>query len=122
KIEFANKRNSFGPHRDDLYFTLNSIELRNFGSQGEKKIFLSVLKKAEAAFISSKLHRKPVILLDDLFAKLDEKRSHKIVHLFMKNFQTFITSTDLNISGLFDAEGADIHRIKLSREKTCFSN
>ncbi len=122
KIDYTNKRNSYGPHRDDLYFSLNCIELRNFGSQGEKKIFLSVLKKAEAAFISSKLNKKPVILLDDLFAKLDEERSHRIVHLFKKNFQTFITSTDLNISGLFDAEGANINQIKLSRKTACFSN
>ncbi len=122
KFEFTGSRMTIGPHRDDLHFMLNSIELRNFASQGEKKIFLSVLKKAEACFIAEKRNKKPVVLLDDLFAKMDSSRSSRIVQLFRDNFQTFITTTDQNITGLFGAGSNPIHKINLAQETGCFSN
>jgi len=112
--ELIQKRTLFGPHKDDLLFMLHGRHLRNFGSQGEKKIFLSVIKKTEAEFIDQSTGKKPVVLLDDLFAKLDSERSKKIINLFTEKYQTFITTTDQSVKGLVEAGGDNVNMIYLS--------
>jgi len=92
-------RTTTGPHRDDVIIKWCGKSLRQFGSQGEHKISLVLLKLSEMLFIKEKTSKTPTLLLDDLFAKLDMERSKKIVTLLHgfenKPCQTVVTTTDL---------------------------
>ena len=88
-------RTSVGPHKDGSTFLFNGKNLRSFGSQGEHKIALILIKLAEYMFICEEKKKKPTLLLDDLFAKLDFERSDAVLALLNKNTQTIITNTDL---------------------------
>ena len=70
-----------GPHNDNIEFIFNNRPIKTAGSQGEKKLFLIVLKIAEAIYIHKTINKEPIILLDDLFALLDKKRGHKKISL-----------------------------------------
>ncbi len=109
-------RNLFGPHRDDIEFFYNGSGAKNFASQGEKKSILTVLKHAESHFIREYLKKNPVMLLDDLFAKLDIDRGLKTLKLLVDENQSIITSTDQNISGILEKTGMKIHQIYLGNE------
>ncbi len=85
-----------GPHRDQYEFEFNGADIRKFGSQGEHKLSLVLIKMAEAQFIRKNAEKTPTILLDDLFAKLDRKRSEQVFLALGSEFQTIITSTDLS--------------------------
>ena len=96
------KQTSFGPHRDDISIYWNSRNLRNYGSQGEHKLALVILKLAELLIILEKTKTLPIFLIDDLFAKLDRGRSKRIISLLEEikdsagdPIQTIITTTDL---------------------------
>ncbi|MEE8335449.1 MAG: DNA replication and repair protein RecF [Candidatus Neomarinimicrobiota bacterium] len=86
---------SIGPHRDEMSFLFNQRPLREFGSQGEHKIALVFIKLAELQLIQKEKKQTPTLLLDDLFAKLDIKRSEAIFDLLSGKAQTLITNTDL---------------------------
>ncbi len=95
-------RTTFGPHRDDMGIYWQGKSLRNHGSQGEHKLCLVFLKLAEAVYIKEKTGNSPILLLDDLFAKLDLERNKGLVNLFHimdkeweESTQTIITTTDM---------------------------
>jgi DNA replication and repair protein RecF len=83
-----------GPHRDDVDFHVNSLQLRGFASQGEHKTFLVALKLAEFDFLKEQTRETPLLLLDDVFSELDEARSHNLVNVIQEAGQSFITATD----------------------------
>ncbi|MEO9513784.1 MAG: DNA replication/repair protein RecF [Flavobacteriaceae bacterium] len=86
---------SVGVHKDDLSFTINEHPIKKFGSQGQQKTFLIALKLAQFHFIKEQAQTTPILLLDDIFDKLDEKRVAQIVALVDDdNFgQLFISDT-----------------------------
>ncbi len=85
-----------GIHKDDLIFTLNNNSIRYFASQGQQKTYLTSLKLAFAKLISQK-HKSPIILLDDIFDKLDDSRVKNLLTLIQQSSsQAFITHTDSN--------------------------
>jgi DNA replication and repair protein RecF len=86
---------SSGVHRDDLSFTIEDNALKKFGSQGQQKTFLIALKLAMFEYIKQKKNITPILLLDDIFDKLDDHRVGYILKLIEKNNlgQTFITDT-----------------------------
>ncbi len=92
------KYTSDGIHRDDLLFRINNQPLKKFGSQGQQKSFLIALKLAKFHFIREKKGFAPILLLDDIFDKLDDQRVNYLIHLIEKEKlgQTFITDTDIN--------------------------
>jgi len=90
----------FGPQKDEFVFYYNDIPLKDFGSQGEKKFFHYVLKLVEGDFIKIKSGKTPVLLLDDLFAKIDSNRIEKMLGTMLGKFQMFITSTDIHKDGI----------------------
>jgi len=94
--EIAFRRTMVGPQSDIIEFYLNENQLRDYGSQGEHKLFLVALKLAEGRYISEKLHRAPIYLFDDLFAELDIKHSAQIIDALDERGQILITSTDLS--------------------------
>ena len=73
------QRTSVGIHRDDFLFQLAGYELRREGSQGQQKSFLTGLKLAEYQLIEMHRGVKPLLLLDDIFDKLDDMRMSRLV-------------------------------------------
>lgn len=84
-----------GPHRDNYTFLFNGRPLREFGSQGEHKLALVLIKMAEITMIKTTTGNTPVLMLDDLFAKLDFKRADDVLTLMSKGGQIIITTTDI---------------------------
>jgi DNA replication and repair protein RecF len=86
---------SAGVHKDDLSFTIAGHPIKKFGSQGQQKSFLIALKLAQFHFIKKLADTTPILLLDDIFDKLDENRVSHIVGLVKDdNFgQIFISDT-----------------------------
>ncbi len=86
---------SVGTHKDDLNFTIAGHPIKKFGSQGQQKSFLIALKLAQFHFIKELASTTPILLLDDIFDKLDENRVSHIVGLVKnENFgQIFISDT-----------------------------
>ncbi|WP_420602315.1 DNA replication/repair protein RecF [Flagellimonas sp.] len=86
---------SVGVHKDDLSFTIAGHPIKKFGSQGQQKSFLIALKLAQFHFIKEQAKTTPILLLDDIFDKLDENRVSQIVALVDNdNFgQIFISDT-----------------------------
>ncbi|HLT32507.1 MAG TPA: DNA replication and repair protein RecF [Aquaticitalea sp.] len=72
---------SVGIHKDDLNFEIESFPIKKFGSQGQQKSFLVALKLAQFDFIKQQNGVPPILLLDDIFDKLDENRVAQIIEL-----------------------------------------
>jgi DNA replication and repair protein RecF len=87
---------STGIHKDDLEFMLGDNLLRKFGSQGQQKTFVLALKLAQFEYIQQKTQRKPILLLDDIFDKLDASRVEAIIKIVSNDDfgQVFITDTN----------------------------
>ena len=86
---------SVGVHKDDLSFDIGDHPIKKFGSQGQQKSYLIALKLAQFEFIKQQSNVTPILLLDDVFDKLDEHRVRQIIDLVNDtNFgQIFITDT-----------------------------
>ncbi len=72
---------SVGIHKDDLNFEIATHPIKKFGSQGQQKSFLIALKLAQFYFIKERTKTKPILLLDDIFDKLDESRVERLITL-----------------------------------------
>lgn len=75
------QRTNMGAHKDDYAFKLNSRPVKKFGSQGQQKSFLIALKLAEYDYLKSIKGFEPLLLLDDIFDKLDDNRISRLVNL-----------------------------------------
>lgn len=86
---------NFGIHKDDLSFQIDGHPIKKFGSQGQQKSYLIALKLAQFDFIKTQSKVNPILLLDDIFDKLDEQRVEHIISLVHnENFgQLFISDT-----------------------------
>jgi len=91
-----------GPHLDDIILTVNGINLRSFGSQGQQRTGVLSLKLAELEFLRSETGEYPVLLLDDVMSELDASRRSQLLEFIRRErIQTMITATD---SAYFPAE------------------
>ena len=70
-----------GPHKDDLELTIGDFQVKRFGSQGQQKTFVLALKLAQFEYLYRHTGRKPILLLDDIFDKLDMNRVTQLIHL-----------------------------------------
>lgn len=84
---------SFGIHRDDFEFIFNGCSADGSASRGETRSIILALKFIEAKIINEELNKKPIILLDDVFSELDNKRRKSLINNF-KNHQVIITSVE----------------------------
>lgn len=84
---------TFGVHRDDFEFLFNEASANGTASRGENRSIVLALKFIEADLLSRELGKKPLILLDDVFSELDEKRQRCLIKNFKDN-QVIITSVD----------------------------
>jgi DNA replication and repair protein RecF len=94
----GNHYSNTGIHKDDLVFKLGEFPLKKFGSQGQQKTYLLALKLAQAELIKSISKQKVIILLDDIYDKLDGKRMSQLLSIVGNGEfgQIFITDTDLD--------------------------
>ena len=114
-----------GIHKDDLLFTIDGNPLKRFGSQGQQKTYLIALKLAQFELTATRTGSKPVLLLDDIFDKIDPQRMrHLLRQLSGHRFgQVLITDTDANrlhaaIDGLdLDTRFFHLDHEGISREK-----
>ena len=85
-----------GVHHDDMLFTLDNKDLKDYGSQGQQKHAIISYKLAEIQVISDRLNKLPILILDDLFSELDVEKINNILGMIDKNIQTFITTTEID--------------------------
>ena len=87
---------SQGPHKDDLDMRLGEWPLKQVGSQGQQRTFVLALKLAQALYLGNSTGEAPILLLDDIFDRLDSERVERIVAMVQgEEFgQIFITDTD----------------------------
>jgi DNA replication and repair protein RecF len=92
--DLALQRTTLGIHRDDFGFELNGYSLKKLGSQGQQKSFIIALRLAQFAFIYQVCQVKPLLLLDDIFDKLDEERIQKLLQLITNQYfgQVWLTA------------------------------
>lgn len=85
-----------GVHKDDLLFQLDGQPLKRFGSQGQQKTYLIALKLAQFEITAQRSGQKPLLLLDDIFDKIDPQRMRHLLHLLSDHRfgQVLITDTD----------------------------
>lgn len=88
------KTTGCGPHRDDLSFLVNGIDIRKFGSQGQQRSAALSLKLAEIELVKESTKDLPILLLDDVLSELDTGRQHCLLDS-IGSIQTFITCTGL---------------------------
>lgn len=93
KKDILLKRTTMGIHKDDFQFGIDGYPLKKFGSQGQQKSFLIALKLAQFHVFKEKKETKPILLLDDIFDKLDDQRINKMIQLVADHEfgQIFIT-------------------------------
>lgn len=89
------ERTTVGIHKDELLFAIGEMQLKKFGSQGQQKSFLIALKLAQYSYLQQFKGFKPLLLLDDIFDKLDDKRVRKLMEMVSHHDfgQIFITDT-----------------------------
>ncbi|MDR1181105.1 MAG: DNA replication and repair protein RecF [Bacteroidales bacterium] len=93
--DYAAQYSTVGTHKDDFLFTMDTYPVKRFCSQGQQKTFLIVIKLAQFEYIKQLKGQKPLLLLDDVFDKLDEIRVNQLVSLVISDDygQVFITDT-----------------------------
>ena len=84
-----------GPHRDDVGFLVNDINIRKYGSQGQQRTSALSLKLSEIELVRKKAGENPVLLLDDVLSELDSGRQENLLQV-LSGIQTFITCTGLD--------------------------
>ncbi|MDT3404381.1 DNA replication/repair protein RecF [Mucilaginibacter terrae] len=105
------ERTTAGIHRDDLLFSIHGMPLKKFGSQGQQKSFLIALKLAQYMYLQQQKGFKPLLLLDDIFDKLDEHRITKLMQLVSNHEfgQVFITDASASrVSTIFERISVEV--------------
>ncbi len=105
------ERTTTGIHKDELVFVINGMPLKKFGSQGQQKSFLIALKLAQYAYLAKNKGFKPLLMLDDIFDKLDDHRVHKLMEMVSHHDfgQIFITDTGIErVKSIFKKIEVDV--------------
>ncbi|MEB0262241.1 MULTISPECIES: DNA replication/repair protein RecF [unclassified Mucilaginibacter] len=111
------ERTTMGIHKDDLQFNIHGMPMKKFGSQGQQKSFLIALKLAQYTFLTQKNGFKPLLLLDDIFDKLDDNRVTKLMQMVSNNDfgQVFITDTSsARVEGIFEKINVEVKLFKVT--------
>ena len=95
--DLAAERTTVGIHKDDIQFEINGYPLKRFGSQGQSKSFIVALKLAQYRFLSETLDTLPILLLDDMFEKIDEVRAQRLIDMLGSDQFGQIVLTDTHI-------------------------
>lgn len=107
-----------GVHKDDLLFNIDGHPMKKFGSQGQQKSFVIALRLAQFDFLKELKERKPILLLDDIFDKLDDNRVGALMKLVSEDHfgQIFITDANLHrVPDLFKDQKVPLKKFKVDR-------
>jgi DNA replication and repair protein RecF len=104
-----------GPHRDELRFLENGIDLGTYGSRGQVRTAMLSLKIAEMTWMEAKTGYTPVLLLDEALAELDPTRRADLLDYITSNTQTLMTTTDLDLFSPYFVEKAALWEISQGR-------
>ena len=102
------KCTNIGPHKDDMCFLINGMDVRKYGSQGQQRTAALSLKLAEIELVKQIIHDTPVLFLDDVLSELDDQRKTKLLDILNNRIQTFITTTSI--------DGIEHHVIKEAKK------
>lgn len=94
--ELARGMTLIGPHRDDVRFLVEGVDMTDFGSRGQQRSAALTLKLSEVALMREKKKDPPILLLDDVMSELDESRRAFMTELLVDYPQVFLTTTDLD--------------------------
>lgn len=110
-----------GIHKDDLEFKIDGYAMKKYASQGQQKSFLIALKLAQFDFIKQIKQLTPILLLDDIYDKLDDLRVKQLMELVSSDHfgQLFITDTHpTRLTDLFSSSKADFKSFRISKGST----
>jgi recF protein len=110
--EIARGVTTIGPHRDELRFLANDIDLGNYGSRGQVRTTLLSLKLAEVNWMKDRTGEWPVILLDEVMAELDLLRRADLLKYVGESEQVLFTTTDLNLFPTDFTQKAEVWRVE----------
>lgn len=96
KKEISYGKTIFGVHHDDIEFVLDGYNIKEYGSVGQQKNSIISFKLAELPIIKKINGTYPILILDDLFSELDNKKINNIINMLNNEVQTFITTTDID--------------------------
>lgn len=110
-----------GVHKDDVLFRIGQHPIKRFGSQGQQKSYLIAMRLAQFEWLKERLGVLPVLLLDDIFDKLDNHRVAQLMSLVSQHTfgQVLVTDTDeIRVSGIFQAIGVTPHMLLFDETET----
>ena len=111
-VEIGRGVTTIGPHRDEIRFLANDIDLGNYGSRGQVRTALLSLKLAEVHWMKDRTGEWPVILLDEVMAELDLQRRGDLLNYVGDSEQVLFTTTDLNLFTPEFASKAEVWRVE----------
>ena len=92
-IDILRKSSVKGIQKDDILIEINDMEVQKYGSQGQNRTVMLVLKLANFEVLREKKEENPILLLDDIMSELDENRINFLLK-YIENYQSIITTTD----------------------------
>jgi DNA replication and repair protein RecF len=102
----------YGPHRDDVNFTVDGAAVGSFGSRAQQRTAALALRLAEMRYIEAESGDKPILLLDDILSELDERRRRSVMDALRETDQILVTATEAD---RFDATFlAEAHRYRVA--------
>jgi len=113
--EIARGITTIGPHRDELRFLANGIDLGTYGSRGQARSAILALKIAEVAWMHTKSGHWPILLLDEVLAELDTQRRYDLLERLNQSEQVLLSTTDLDLFAPEFVQKANVWRMKGGR-------
>jgi len=109
--EIARGMTLTGPHRDDIHFRVNGIDLHSYGSRGQNRTAILSVKLSEVAWLLQRTDEHPVLLLDEVMAELDPERRQDLLTKVNAAQQTILTAADLMMFSEEFSRGATVWQV-----------
>ncbi|OEF99631.1 DNA replication/repair protein RecF [Vulcanibacillus modesticaldus] len=106
-----------GPHRDDLEFFINQVDVQSFGSQGQQRTTALSLKLAEIELINEEVGEYPILLLDDVLSELDAIRQTQLIQTIEDKVQTIITTTSIDSIDINTLKRSALYHVEAGKVK-----
>ncbi|HEX4205924.1 MAG TPA: DNA replication/repair protein RecF [Ktedonobacteraceae bacterium] len=100
-----------GPHRDDLEFVVNGMNIQTYGSRGQQRTVALAVKLAELAYMKTSTGDEPILLLDDVFSELDHQRREHLLQQVLQHTQVLLTANDLSVFPTEITERAHVYHV-----------
>lgn len=120
--EMARGATTIGPHRDEVRFLENGVDLGVYGSRGQVRTAMLALKLAEVAWMKTRTGQAPVLLLDEVLAELDTTRRADLLARLASSEQILLTTTDLELFSRDFVRRAEVWEVKGGRLEPAWRN